>query len=175
MKAEIHDIQEAHINERQELEQTQNELTRDLKLKYGACISYCWPGRKTLINIISIMNTICSAREGNIYCNNVQPASDFMLSHLNTDIIKIVAYFFCKGIGNENDLCALHLQIFHANIMLNKADEGENGFQVVMLRFNGVFTPNAFFRSRDDDVSRRPISFEILLHSVALMDPNSIQ
>ncbi|CAM9095196.1 unnamed protein product [Lampetra planeri] len=36
VKAENQDIQEAHINERQELEQTQNELTRDLKLKYGA-------------------------------------------------------------------------------------------------------------------------------------------
>uniref|UniRef100_A0A8D3DXE9 Kinesin-like protein n=1 Tax=Scophthalmus maximus TaxID=52904 RepID=A0A8D3DXE9_SCOMX len=35
VKAEIHDIQEEHIKERQELEQTQNELTRDLKLKYG--------------------------------------------------------------------------------------------------------------------------------------------
>ncbi|KAI9545289.1 Kinesin-like protein kif3b [Dissostichus eleginoides] len=34
VKAEIHDIQEAHINERQDLEQTQNELTRDLKLKH---------------------------------------------------------------------------------------------------------------------------------------------
>ncbi|KAI3357873.1 hypothetical protein L3Q82_015538 [Scortum barcoo] len=34
VKAEIHDIQEAHIEERQELEQTQNELTRDLKLKH---------------------------------------------------------------------------------------------------------------------------------------------
>ncbi|XP_077403217.1 kinesin-like protein KIF3B [Vanacampus margaritifer] len=34
VKAEIQDIQEAHINERQELEQTQNELTRDLKLKH---------------------------------------------------------------------------------------------------------------------------------------------
>ncbi|XP_034445867.1 kinesin-like protein KIF3B isoform X2 [Hippoglossus hippoglossus] len=34
VKAEIHDIQEAHIRERQELEQTQNELTRDLKLKH---------------------------------------------------------------------------------------------------------------------------------------------
>lgn len=33
VKAEIHDIQEAHIKDRQELEQTQNELTRDLKLK----------------------------------------------------------------------------------------------------------------------------------------------
>uniref|UniRef100_A0A8D2ZF76 Kinesin-like protein n=1 Tax=Scophthalmus maximus TaxID=52904 RepID=A0A8D2ZF76_SCOMX len=33
VKAEIHDIQEEHIKERQELEQTQNELTRDLKLK----------------------------------------------------------------------------------------------------------------------------------------------
>ncbi|XP_060931251.1 kinesin-like protein KIF3B isoform X2 [Limanda limanda] len=34
VKAEIHDTQEAHIRERQELEQTQNELTRDLKLKH---------------------------------------------------------------------------------------------------------------------------------------------
>ncbi|KAF0036495.1 hypothetical protein F2P81_011807 [Scophthalmus maximus] len=34
VKAEIHDIQEEHIKERQELEQTQNELTRDLKLKH---------------------------------------------------------------------------------------------------------------------------------------------
>ncbi|XP_037101532.1 kinesin-like protein KIF3B [Syngnathus acus] len=33
VKAEIHDIQEAHISARQQLEQTQNELTRDLKLK----------------------------------------------------------------------------------------------------------------------------------------------
>uniref|UniRef100_A0A3Q4BQA1 Kinesin-like protein n=1 Tax=Mola mola TaxID=94237 RepID=A0A3Q4BQA1_MOLML len=33
VKAEIHDIQEAHINDRQDLEQIQNELTRDLKLK----------------------------------------------------------------------------------------------------------------------------------------------
>ncbi|XP_068190294.1 kinesin-like protein KIF3B isoform X1 [Antennarius striatus] len=34
VKAEILDIHEAHINERQELEQLQNELTRDLKLKH---------------------------------------------------------------------------------------------------------------------------------------------
>ncbi|XP_034551878.1 kinesin-like protein KIF3B [Notolabrus celidotus] len=34
VKAEIHDIQELHIHDRQELEQTQNELTRDLKLKH---------------------------------------------------------------------------------------------------------------------------------------------
>ncbi|XP_071391266.1 kinesin-like protein KIF3B [Centroberyx affinis] len=34
VKSEIHDVQEAHINERQELEQTQNELTRELKLKH---------------------------------------------------------------------------------------------------------------------------------------------
>ncbi|XP_048464317.1 kinesin-like protein KIF3B [Rhincodon typus] len=34
VKAEIHDLQEEHIKERQELEQTQNELTRDLKLKH---------------------------------------------------------------------------------------------------------------------------------------------
>ncbi|KAK6308534.1 hypothetical protein J4Q44_G00218050 [Coregonus suidteri] len=34
VKTEIHDVQELHIKERQELEQTQNELTRDLKLKH---------------------------------------------------------------------------------------------------------------------------------------------
>ncbi|XP_038606447.1 kinesin-like protein KIF3B [Tachyglossus aculeatus] len=34
VKVEIHDLQEAHIKERQELEQTQNELTRELKLKH---------------------------------------------------------------------------------------------------------------------------------------------
>lgn len=34
VKAENQDIHEAHIKERQELEQTQNELTRELKLKY---------------------------------------------------------------------------------------------------------------------------------------------
>ncbi|XP_029470588.1 kinesin-like protein KIF3B isoform X4 [Rhinatrema bivittatum] len=33
VKAEIQDLQEEHIKERQELEQTQNELTRELKLK----------------------------------------------------------------------------------------------------------------------------------------------
>lgn len=33
MKAELQDIQEAHSKERQDLEQNQNELTRDLKLK----------------------------------------------------------------------------------------------------------------------------------------------
>ncbi|XP_053706202.1 kinesin-like protein KIF3B [Synchiropus splendidus] len=33
VKAEIHDIQEAHINKRQELEQTLDELNRDQKLK----------------------------------------------------------------------------------------------------------------------------------------------
>lgn len=34
VKSEIHDLQEEHIKERQELEQTQNELTRELKLKH---------------------------------------------------------------------------------------------------------------------------------------------
>ncbi|XP_060914362.1 kinesin-like protein KIF3B [Labrus mixtus] len=34
VKSEIQDIQELHIHDRQELEQTQNELTRDLKLKH---------------------------------------------------------------------------------------------------------------------------------------------
>ncbi|CAF87018.1 unnamed protein product, partial [Tetraodon nigroviridis] len=34
VKAELQDIQEAHSKERQDLEQNQNELTRDLKLKH---------------------------------------------------------------------------------------------------------------------------------------------
>lgn len=34
-KAEIQDLQEEHTKERQELEQTLMELTRELKLKYG--------------------------------------------------------------------------------------------------------------------------------------------
>ncbi|CAN2389888.1 Belongs to the TRAFAC class myosin-kinesin ATPase superfamily. Kinesin family [Pristimantis euphronides] len=34
VKAEINDLQEEHVKERQELEQTQNELTRELKLKH---------------------------------------------------------------------------------------------------------------------------------------------
>lgn len=34
VKAELQDIQEAHSKERQDLEQNQNELTRDLKLKW---------------------------------------------------------------------------------------------------------------------------------------------
>ncbi|KAJ3586381.1 hypothetical protein NHX12_012779 [Muraenolepis orangiensis] len=34
VKAEIQDVQEAHIKERQDLEQSQNELTRELKLKH---------------------------------------------------------------------------------------------------------------------------------------------
>lgn len=43
VKAEIHDVQEEHIKERQELEQTQNELTRELKLKYeGFHIYFCF-------------------------------------------------------------------------------------------------------------------------------------
>lgn len=33
VKSEIQDIQDSHIKERQDLEQTQNELTRELKLK----------------------------------------------------------------------------------------------------------------------------------------------
>ena len=33
-KQEIAELQEEHIRERQELEQTQEELTRELKLKY---------------------------------------------------------------------------------------------------------------------------------------------
>ena len=36
-KQEIAELQEEHIRERQELEQTQEELTRELKLKYVMC------------------------------------------------------------------------------------------------------------------------------------------
>lgn len=49
MKAEIQDIQEEHISERQEMEQTQNELTRDLKLKYGAS-TVVLAGRTLIMN-----------------------------------------------------------------------------------------------------------------------------
>ena len=34
MKAEIQDVNDEHVRSRQELEQTQNELTRELKFKY---------------------------------------------------------------------------------------------------------------------------------------------
>ena len=34
-KLEIHDLKEEHVRERQELAQTQDELTRELKLKYA--------------------------------------------------------------------------------------------------------------------------------------------
>lgn len=33
-KADIQDLQDEHVRERQELEQTQNELLRELKLKW---------------------------------------------------------------------------------------------------------------------------------------------
>lgn len=42
VKQESQDIQEEHSRERQELEQTQNELTRELKLKFELIIlKYC--------------------------------------------------------------------------------------------------------------------------------------
>ena len=43
VKSEIQDIQDSHIKERQDLEQTQNELTRELKLKYGLCLTSSGP------------------------------------------------------------------------------------------------------------------------------------
>ncbi len=101
MKAEISDIQEAHIEERQELEQTQNELTRDLKLKYGACISYCWPRRRTLINMMCIMNTICPGRGGYLYCDYVQTESDVKKAwHKGT--MKVFTYLYAKGLAMKS-------------------------------------------------------------------------
>lgn len=46
-KAEIQDVQEEHVRERQELEQTQNELTRELKLKWVLrfCTLYHLPNK----------------------------------------------------------------------------------------------------------------------------------
>lgn len=46
-KAEIHDLQEEHTKERQELEQTLMELTRELKLKYLIIENFIPPEEKT--------------------------------------------------------------------------------------------------------------------------------
>ncbi|KAM9394099.1 kinesin-like protein KIF3B [Pholidichthys leucotaenia] len=49
MKAEIQDSQETHIKERQELEQTQNELIRDVKLKHLIIENFIPPEEKNKI------------------------------------------------------------------------------------------------------------------------------
>ena len=41
MKQELEDLKEEHSRERQEYEQTQEELLRELKLKYVACSYLC--------------------------------------------------------------------------------------------------------------------------------------
>ncbi|GAB6025282.1 Kinesin-like protein kif3b [Chamberlinius hualienensis] len=49
VKQEIQDIQEEHSRERQEMEQTQNELTRELKLKYLIIENFIPPKEKLKI------------------------------------------------------------------------------------------------------------------------------
>lgn len=49
VKQEIQDLQEEHSRERQELEQTQNELTRELKLKYLIIENFIPPEEKNKI------------------------------------------------------------------------------------------------------------------------------
>ncbi|XP_078594530.1 kinesin-II 95 kDa subunit-like [Branchiostoma floridae x Branchiostoma japonicum] len=49
VKSEIQDLQEAHINDRQELEQTQMELTRELKLKVLVIENFIPPEEKKKI------------------------------------------------------------------------------------------------------------------------------
>ncbi|CAH1255107.1 kinesin-II 95 kDa subunit-like isoform X2 [Branchiostoma lanceolatum] len=49
VKSEIQDLQEAHINDRQELEQTQMELTRELKLKVLIIENFIPPEEKKKI------------------------------------------------------------------------------------------------------------------------------
>ncbi|XP_060923632.1 kinesin-like protein KIF3B [Limanda limanda] len=50
MKAEIHDIQEAHIKKRQELEQNQNDLTKELKLKHLIIENFIPPEEKSKLD-----------------------------------------------------------------------------------------------------------------------------
>ncbi|XP_076004835.1 kinesin-like protein KIF3C [Genypterus blacodes] len=49
IKAEIHDVNEEHVRSRQELEQTQNELTRELKFKYLIIENFIPPEEKNKI------------------------------------------------------------------------------------------------------------------------------
>ncbi|XP_042189420.1 kinesin-like protein KIF3C isoform X1 [Callorhinchus milii] len=54
VKAEIQDLQDEHVRERQDLEHTQNELTRELKLKYLIIENFIPPEEKN-----KIMNRLC--------------------------------------------------------------------------------------------------------------------
>ncbi|XP_070565590.1 kinesin-II 95 kDa subunit-like [Ptychodera flava] len=56
VKQEIQDQQEEHIRERQELEQTQNELTRELKLKMLIIENFIPPEEKTKITNRSVFD-----------------------------------------------------------------------------------------------------------------------
>ena len=49
-KQEIVDLQEEHVKERQELEQTQMELTRELKLKVLIIENFIPPEEKAKVN-----------------------------------------------------------------------------------------------------------------------------
>ncbi|XP_035278464.1 kinesin-like protein KIF3C isoform X1 [Anguilla anguilla] len=49
VKAEIQDVNDEHVNARQELEQTQNELTRELKLRYLIIENFIPPEEKNKI------------------------------------------------------------------------------------------------------------------------------
>uniref|UniRef100_UPI00398EEDD8 kinesin-like protein KIF3C isoform X2 n=1 Tax=Pristiophorus japonicus TaxID=55135 RepID=UPI00398EEDD8 len=54
VKVEIRDLQDEHVRERQDLEHTQNELTRELKLKYLIIENFIPPEEKN-----KIMNRLC--------------------------------------------------------------------------------------------------------------------
>ncbi|XP_078069140.1 kinesin-like protein KIF3B isoform X1 [Mustelus asterias] len=54
VKTEIRDLQDEHVRERQDLEHTQNELTRELKLKYLIIENFIPPEEKN-----KIMNRLC--------------------------------------------------------------------------------------------------------------------
>ncbi|XP_048453443.1 kinesin-like protein KIF3C isoform X2 [Rhincodon typus] len=54
VKTEIQDLQDEHVRERQDLERTQNELTRELKLKYLIIENFIPPEEKN-----KIMNRLC--------------------------------------------------------------------------------------------------------------------
>lgn len=54
VKAEIQDLQDEHVKERQNLEHVQNELTRELKLKYLIIENFIPPEEKN-----KIMNRLC--------------------------------------------------------------------------------------------------------------------
>ncbi|XP_067840527.1 kinesin-like protein KIF3C isoform X2 [Heptranchias perlo] len=54
VKAEIQDLQDEHVRERQDLEHSQNQLTRELKLKYLIIENFIPPEEKN-----KIMNRLC--------------------------------------------------------------------------------------------------------------------